>query len=116
MEKKTLIKRISQGLGILTLSLFVGSGICYSKEKPKGYKIPDLSRAIPMNEPPIGKPVYEDLTDKIEGPETKVEGYQRGSMRSISKENPLITISKLSVNGKVFFYGISNWSTGDIML
>lgn len=101
MKKGNMVKKVGQGLSVLALSILIGSGICYSKEvNSQGYKVPDLSNATFVKER------YDDLTDKIEGKETQVEQYKLG--------NPERIVSKVSINEKVFLYGVSNHETGEI--
>lgn len=99
MKKSNLVKKIGQGLGILTLGMFIGSGICYAKEtNPEGYAIPNISNATFMGTR------YDDLTDKIDGPETRIDIYE------MDKKD----IYKVSINGNVFLYGISDDGTKDL--
>lgn len=106
MKKNNLIKKISMGAGILALSTIIGSGICYSKEtNPQGYEIPDLSQAEKAGTR------YDDLTDKIDGAETCVEQYR---FKSEKDGLNYLRISKVSVNEKVFLYGIQNFKTDDV--
>lgn len=61
------------------------------KKNKKGYKIPDLSQAVV-----VGEPRYDDLTDKIDGAETRVDHYTLNGK----------DIWKVSINDNVFLYGI----------
>ncbi len=100
MKKSNLAKKVGQGLAILATGMLIGSGICYSKEtNPKGYVIPDLSKAKV-----VGEPRYDDLTEKIEGPETRLDHY-----RTDKKD-----IYKASVKGHVFLYAIHDLETGEL--
>jgi hypothetical protein len=100
MENKGLVKKISKCLGILAFSTLIGSGICYSKEtNPQGYEIPDLSQAS------FHGTVYKDMTDKIDGPETRFDGY--------ILENPKRGVYKISINDKVFLYNIGYYENNE---
>lgn len=101
MKNTSLMKKIGTSLGVFALSVIIGSGVCYSKEiNLQGYQIPDLSQAEKVGTR------YDDLTDKIEGKETRVDQYKL--------ENPERIVSKVSINEKVFLYGVSNHETGEI--
>jgi len=63
------------------------------KINKKGYKIPDLSQAVS-----VGEPRYDNLTDRIEGKETRVDQYKLKGKG----------IWKASVNGNIFLYGIGS--------
>ena len=100
MEKNSLVKKVSGCIAILAAGMLIGSGICYAKEtNHKGYEVPDLSKAAV-----IGDPRYDDLTDKIDGPETRVDHYQ------VNKQN----IFKASVNGNVFLYAMDEPNSGEV--
>ncbi len=97
MENKSLIKKISQCLGVLALSTLIGSGICYSKEtNHKGHEIPDVSQANKLGNR------YEDLTDKIEGKETLFDYY---IVKNPREDVEYIQTTVTSVKGKIFAYG-----------
>lgn len=101
MENKSLVKKISQCLGVLALGAIIGSGICYSKEvNPQGYEIPDVSNTQVDK---LGN-CYEDLTDKIEGKETCFDYY---TVKNPKEDVEYVEITRVSVKGKIFAYGIT---------
>lgn len=101
MKNKSLLKKFSKGLSILALSTLIGSGICYSKEiNHKGHEIPDVSDTQVDK---LGSR-YEDLTDKIEGKETLFDYY---TIKNPKEDIEYVEITKVSVKGKIFAYGIT---------
>lgn len=100
MENKGLVKKITTSLGILALSGIIGTGICYSKEiNPKGYEIPYDS--------PLYKHLghkHMDLTDKIEGKETRFDYYL---IENPSEDIESIEVTELTVQSVAFAYGVT---------
>ena len=100
MKKDSLVKKISKGLSILTLSAMIGSGICYSKEiNPKGYEIQDYGDLVQH----LGHK-HMDLTDRIEGRETRFDYYL---IENPSEDIVSIEITELTVQSIVFAYGVT---------
>jgi len=100
MGNKGLVKKISTGISVLALSALIGSGICYSKEiNPQGYEIPDYGDLVQH----LGHK-HMDLTDKIEGRETRLDYYL---IENQSEDIESVEITELTVQSIAFGYGVT---------
>jgi hypothetical protein len=96
------MKMIKKGLFVGTVAALITARVCFGGEiNPSGYKIPDLSEAQ------LADSVYYDLTDRIEGKETRIDSYY-----AKDSKGELVNIIKASINDRVFMYGFENLGDG----
>lgn len=108
MQKKSLVKKIGQGLGVLALSTFVGFGIGYAKEiNPEGWATPDETRYQKVDEDfyELQGKGYEYEGKKVKG-EVKLESYVNLQEQKFYE--------KWSLENKTFAYVITESKEEDL--
>lgn len=99
MKLKKKLNTMNRSLLFSALGTLVAAQFCFGAEvNPQGYKIPDVSNAKK------GTVQYYDLTDKIEGEETRIDNYY--VKHPSGAFNGLVNVIKVSIRDRVFMYGV----------